>query len=377
LFLSSEFWTRDLQGSLRGASRRFLAWYRREFFSLFPPETVAWLTDRGDRQLILRAGEVDLRCLDSRGAPLWSISGEELAAGSLEEALARRDLARDAVRIGVEIDSDAFFIRRFDIPVAATANLPRLLTADIERKTPFKPSDVFYGHTTSPLPGASDKLRVNLWILRRDILTAAVDHGGLAVSDVAFIRPTGGRASDEAIPLITLEGKTETTHRFRNFALTLCAATVVFAGIGVAATLWRQARISEELDARIQQASARAAKVRQVVDRASSESRLLSVLRTARRNGPQFADLWEETAHILPDSAYVTDFRLTELKPNERVLDLVGFASSAVGLPAMFNKSPLFADAGLTAPITPDPHEKREGFSLQAKLEARKSEAGE
>jgi general secretion pathway protein L len=120
--------------------------------------------------------------------------------------------------------------------------------------------------------------------------------------------------------------------------------------------------------------SARAARVRQVVDCASSESRLLSVLRNARRNGPQFADLWEETARILPDSAYVTDFRLSETKPDERALDIVGFASSAVGLPALFNKSPLFADAGLTAPITPDPREKREGFSLQTKLEQKKPE---
>jgi general secretion pathway protein L len=376
LFLPSEFWTRDLEGSIRGATRRFLAWYRREFFSLFPPETVAWLTDRGDRQLILRAGAQDLWCLDSRGAPLWSIPGDELASTALEDALARRDLARDAVRIGVEIDTDAFFIRRFDIPAAAAANLPRLLTADIERKTPFKAADVVYGHTTTQHPTAPDKLRVSLWILRRDLLAAAVAHAGLALSDIAFIRPTGGRAGEEAAPLITLEGRSEIKGRFRYFALALVAATVIFAAIGVGGTLWHQARVSEELDTRIQEASARAAKVRQVVDRASSESRLLSVLRTARRNGPQFADLWEETAHILPDSAYVTDFRLTETKPNERALDIVGFASSAVGLPARFNKSPLFAEAGLTAPITPDPHEKREGFSLQAKLEARKPEAG-
>lgn len=375
--MPSEFWTRDvLEGSLKGAARRFLAWYRREFFSLFPPETVAWLTDRGDRQLILRAGERDLWCVDSRGAPLWGVTGDELASGSLEEALTRRDLARNAVRIGVEIDAGAFFIRRFDIPAAAAANLPKLLVSDIERKTPFKLADVIYGHTTAKHPTAPDKLRVSVWILRQDFLTASLQYAGLALADVAFVRPTGAQAQGDAAPVITLAAKTETSHLFRNLALGLCAATVVFAAIGVAATLWRQAALSEELDAKIQEASARAAKVRQVVDRASSESRLLSVLRTARRDGPLFADLWEETARILPDSAYVTDFRLSETKPNERALDIVGFASSAVGLPALFNKSPLFADAGLTAPITPDPREKREGFSLQAKLEAKKPEGG-
>ncbi len=375
--MASEFGTREiLEGSVRTAALRFLAWYRREFFSLFPPETAAWLTDRGDRQLVLKAGEPDIWCVDARGMRLWRLSGDELAASSLEEALRSRDLARNAVRIGLEIEADAFFVRRFDIPSAAAASLPRLLLADIERKTPFRLADVLYGHTVAKHPADPDKLRVGLWILRRDIAVDAVERAGLAFSDIAFIRPAGPRGSDEDTPVITLAVKIQTSHRFRNLALGLCAATAVFAIIGVAATLWRQNALSEELDGQIQEMSARAARVRQVVDSASSESRLLSVLRTARRNGPQFADLWEETARILPDNAYVTDFRLSEPKPNERALDIVGFASSAVGLPALFNKSPLFSDAGLTAPITPDPREKREGFSLQAKLEQKKPEGG-
>jgi len=377
LSLSSEFWTRDvIEGSLKSAARRFFAWYRREFFSFFSPETVAWLTDRGDRQLILKAEDREIWRLDGRGAPVWSLSSDEIAASSLEEALARRGIARHAAKLGLEIDGAAFFVRRFDIPAVALNNLPKLLATDIERKTPFRLADVVYGHTTAKHPASPDKLRVSLWILRRDFIDGAIANAGIDLSDVSFIRPTGLRETAEEAPIIALERAAETSHRFRNLALCLCAATVVFWAIGVGATLWRQSALNEELEAKIREASARAARVRQVVDRASSESRLLSVLRAARRNGPQFADLWEETARILPDGAFVTDFRLSEPRPNEKAIDLVGFADSAVGLPALFNKSPLFSDAGLTAPITPDPREKREGFSLQAKLEQQKPAAG-
>jgi len=376
--VSSEFWTRDvLQGSFTAAANRFFAWYRREFFSLFPPETVAWLTDRGDRQLLLRAGETDLWCLDARGGQNWRLPAAEIEADSLEEALARRDLARNAVRIGLEMDAGAFFVRRFDIPSVALANLPRLLTADIERKTPFRLAEVVHGHTTARNPSAPDKTRVALWILRRDLVADAAAHGGLDISDIAFIRPVGGPDPGEEKPVIEFESRKEISHRYRNIALALCAATLIFGVIGVAATLWRQAAVNEELDAKIQEMTARAARVRQVVDKASAESRLLSLLRSARRDQPLFADLWEETARILPDSAFVTDMRLSETKPDERALDIVGFASSAVGLPALFNKSPLFTDAALTAPITPDPREKREGFSLQAKVEQKKPEKAE
>ncbi|PPD46209.1 MAG: fimbrial assembly protein [Methylocystis sp.] len=370
---SSDLWTRDvLGGSLKAGAARFFAWYRDAFLTLFPAETAAWLIDRGDRELILRDGDSNLWFLDSEGAPVWSLSSDEIAASSLDESLARHGVTRKTAKIGMEIDGSAFFVRRFDIPSAAAANLSKLIVADIERKTPFHLADVVYGHTVAKHPASADKLRVSMWILRRDILLKGLENAGLAVSDLAFLRPSGVSPAAGPPPIIVLEGKRETSHVFRNMAVGLGAVAALLFAVGIGATLWRQKALGEELDARIEEMSARAAKVRQIADRAAAESRLLSVLRKARRNGPLFADLWEETARILPDGAFVTDMRLTEPRANERVLEIVGFADSAAGLPALFEKSPLFAKAGLSAPITPDPHEKREGFSLQATIEAAK-----
>lgn len=368
--MTSEFWTREvLQGSLSSSARRFFAWYRREFFNFFSPETIAWLTDRGDRLFILKAGERELWCVNGRGDRNWRLTAEEISSSSLEESLNRRNLTRNAVRIGLEIDAPNFFVRQFEIPSVALANLPKLLVSDIERKTPFRLADVIYGHTYSRNTAAPDKFRIALWILRRNLAVDAVERAGLEFSDISFIRPAGDLGPGQEKPIIELESKRQSSHRVRNIALGLSAAIVIFSITGGVATIWRQSSIKVELDSKIHVMTEHATRVRQLVDKTSAESRLLSVLRTARHNLPLFADLWEETARILPDSAFITDMRFSETKPGERVLDLVGFASSAVGLPALFNKSPIFADATLTAPITPDQHEKREGFSLQAKIE--------
>ncbi len=361
-----------LGGSLKSAAERFFAWYRDEFFALFPSDVAAWLTDRGDRELILHAGGRELWLLDSEGAPAWALSADEISATSLDQALAHHGVARKTAKIGVEIDGSAFFVRRFDIPAVAAANLGKLLAADIGRKTPFRLEDVVYGHAVSRR-ASPDKLGVSLWILRRDILPGAIENSGLGLADISFVRPSGLSPSAGPVPIITLEGKREVSHVFRNAVIAFFAATAVAAILGVGAILWRQNAAGEELDQKVQEMSARAAKVRQIADRASAESRSLSVLRTARRNGPLFADLWEETARILPDGAFVTDLRLTEPRPNERVLEIVGFADSAVGLPALFDRSPLFEKAALSSPITPDPREKREGFSLQATVEQPKA----
>ena len=373
--MSNKFWTPAvLENSLRPAIGRFCHWYQNAFFSLFSPETLAWLTDRGDRRLVLKAGEGELHCVDGAGAPIWRLGADEIAATSLDEALEQRGLSRAAVRIVLDIDAHAFFIRRFDIPSVAANNLAKLLVADIERKTPFRLADVVYGHTSTRHPSAPDKISVSLWILRRDFIAGAIAPAGLDVADIAFVAPSGTDGSPDA-PIIPLAARNEVTGRFRELATALCVATAVLAAVGVGVTLWRQSAYIDALDAKIQEMSARAASVRQVIDRASAESQLLSVLRNARRTTPLFADIWEETARVLPDGAFVTDLRLSESKANERALDIVGFADSAVGLPAIFNKSPLFTEAALTAPITPDPRERREGFSLQVKLEEKKPSA--
>ena len=373
LSVSSEFWTPELMlGSLRRAVNRYLTWYRREFFSLFPPDIRSWLIDQGNRQLVLGVGERDLWCVDSRGSRCWRLAADEISASSLDEALANHSLTRAQVRIGLEIDAGSFFVRRFDLPSVALANLPRLLISEIERKTPFNPVDVIYGHTSEPLPEAPDKTRVALWILRKDLAADAATPAGLKISDISFIRAVGGD-SMALKPTIELGEGSKGSHLLRKISLSLCLMILIFAAIGVGATLWRQSTINDELDSRITDMTVRATRVRQIVDKASAESRLLTVLRSARRE-PLFADVWEEIARILPDNTFLTEMRLSETKLNDRTIDIVGFASSAVGLPALFNKSSLFNEAALTSPITPDAHEKREGFSLQAKIERRPTE---
>ncbi|MCX7899287.1 MAG: PilN domain-containing protein [Methylocystis sp.] len=369
------FWTRELAGgSLKPALAKFAAWYREEFLSLFSRETAAWLVDRGDRELILRPGEGEMWLVDGRGARAAPIPLDDVAASSLDEALSRRGLTRKTTKLGLEIPPAAFFVRRFDIPAAAAATLAKLVVADIERKTPFRLADVAYGYASARHPANPDKLRVELWVLRRDLVAQAAEASGLPVGEIDFVRAAVA-AGDTPAPTIYLRGAEEGGAWFRNAIVGLLALAAVIGAIGVGVTLARQKTANEELDARIANAAARAARVRKTADEAAAASRLLAALRAERVNGPLFADLWEEVSRILPDSAFVTDLRLVEPRPGERAVELVGFAASAVGLPALFDKSAMFTDSALTAPITPDEMQKKEGFSLRAQVAHKKEPA--
>jgi len=369
-------WNREFfENALAPAVQRLWAAYQREFFALFSPETLEWLLERGDRKLVLRAGEGPRELYFEHGSPeerASPIGPLELQESSLVDVLARRGVARETARVSLEIPSEAFFVRRFDVPAAAEGNLPKLLIADIERKTPFRPEDVVHGHVVTRRADAPEKSAVQQWILRRDIVLRAIDGTGLGWDDVDFVTPLAPNGAPVEGAAFPLGHPRKASHWVRNVALALGAATLALTALGFGTSMWRQDQAAAELDAQIAKVSAQAAAVRKTADEAIAQSRLLRSLREERARGPSFADLWEEVSRILPDGAYLTEFSLSDAKGDERFLDLVGFAESAAGLPLLFDKSSLLADAALTAAITPNAQEKREAFSLRMKVKIEK-----
>ncbi|WP_159729785.1 PilN domain-containing protein [Methylosinus sp. Ce-a6] len=369
---SSSIWRKELfEGSLAGAASRALHWYRAEFFALFSPSTLAWLLDRGERRLLLRAGRrrEPLRLLSADGQELAEpVSAEELSAASIDEALERRGATRAATKIVVEVPREAFLVRRFDAPLVAQPDLPRLLAAEVERKTPFALADILHGHIATPHPRSPGKIVVEQWILRRDLLPGLLDGSGLSVEDLDLAQPAPSGDGSAPVPTLAVGRAFEAPHWERKAALILALLAAAFFVIGATITIWRQEHDAAALDVEIAEISRRAGEARKIADQAASESRLLATLREERAKYPAFADLWEDVSRLLPDGAFVSDLRLVEAREGERSIEIAGLADSAASLPALFDRSSLFADAKLTAPITPDPIEKRESFSLQAKV---------
>lgn len=361
--------TRDVSlDSLKAAFQRFYAWELDECRAMLPPAAVVWLLGRGARRALLKADEPDLVLPAESGLREIRISGAEIAASSLDAALARRGLARKSIAITLEMPAATFLTRQFDAPIAALGHLPQMLNAEIERRTPFRSDDLLRGCHVETLRGAG-KAKISMALLRRDLIAPALEPSGLLLGDLATIRAAAG-PDGSVPPPIRVQAANAPDVRFRLIALTMLALAAFLVAAGVGATLWRQSREADELDARIADLTTRAAHVRQMADSAAKESRLLSILRETRQKNPPLTALWEEVSRLIPDDAYLTDFHLSETKNGERSIDMSGYARSAVGLPLLFDQSKFFIEANLTAPITSDPREKRESFSLRLKTRA-------
>ena len=348
--------------SLSGALRGFLDWERREAEKLLPRALRAWAVGRGARAAVTTPGGAELVVADAPGSPGFRISGAEILAGSLDAALSRRKLSRKGLAITLELPANSFLMRRVDLPTAALSRLDAVVTAEIERKTPFPRDDLLVQTSVQP-HAESGKATVALTLLRRDLAARALEGSGLALGDLALIRAEPG-----AEPMRIALGKSENDRRFLRAAgvLAALAALLLIAGLGF--DFWRQGQQAAELDARIADLSAQAAKIRESADRAGKEARLLQRLHEARRRDAQITALWEEISRVTPDSAYLSQLRFTEDKEGERSAELVGLARSAVDLPMLYGRSRYFSEATLTAPITVDAREKMESFSLRLKI---------
>ncbi|MCI4677158.1 PilN domain-containing protein [Rhodoblastus acidophilus] len=356
--------------SVKAGLLRFFVWERDQFRALLPPAALRWLLGRGAREAVARAGATEIVLAAEPGHREIRVSGAEIAATSLDAALARRGLSRKSLAIVLEMPAASFLTRGFEAPVAALGQLPQIVAAEIERRTPFGRDDVLVGREVAS-PGATGKASVRLTLLRRDRVEPALASCGLGLGDLALIRAEKAADSSTEPPSIAVGDAGGADRRFRRAALAMIALAALLLLAGLGAIFWRQAREADELDARIARMAARAAHVRQIADRAAKESKLASLLRDLRRENAPLTDLWEEISRVTPDGAFLTDFHLSENKTGERGVDLAGFAQSAVGLPLLFDQSKFFADAALTAPITSDPREQRESFSLRLKLRPR------
>ena len=150
--------------------------------------------------------------------------------------------------------------------------------------------------------------------------------------------------------------------------LAICAALLLVTAIGL--MLSRHQSALEEVQGRVAATRTRAATVRNALE--SSNAAVAELTRLQRLKFAQIPSISiiEELSKLLPDSVWVADLRL-----EGDALDISGLAKSGSALLPLFERSKLFAEAALTAPLTFDQQEDKERFSLRARVRQPNGEA--
>jgi general secretion pathway protein L len=269
-------------------------------------------------------------------------------------------LKRSDAILGVVLPPSTFFRRTFEIPVRARDHVHSIARQELEHRTPFQAGSVYLDMVIEPRQRDSETLTVRQTIVKRDHVEAAVRQLDLPLDAINFVASTvdGDASLAWSVPL------RPETHRSVSFTkrllYTTIVAAVLVAGLDAALFWWRQERTISAIEAEIAAVRDRALVVQgleQEIARFQTALRAIEKKRASRST----ADLWRETSRLLPDHSWATDWRF-----QNGMVSMAGYSATATELVGLFDKSPLFTQASLNAPITFDAASGRERFSLVA-----------
>jgi general secretion pathway protein L len=351
--------------------RRGGRWWLHELLALFPARVSDWLTDRGSKTLVL-AAEPDAVLFDligdrRRRLASLRVSRADYAPDLLDSFLQSHRLQRRDVSIGCALPRDTIFVRNVLLPIETERDLAAVLVQDLSAKTPFRLEDIHHDHVAHR---SGDKLAVTQRIVRRQFVEDAADALGLAADDLAFVEAQGQHAGDHPEALLRLrEPPAERGRWARRGCILLALTACLLAILALGSKYWRQevalAGIATELAAVKHEAQ----RVRAMMDRLEGERADLLRLRSGKRDMPGFLDVWEELTRLLPSHSWLTELRMSEGPGGgERQVVISGLSGAAASLVGLLDRSPMFGDAALTAPVAIDRVEEKERFVIQARL---------
>jgi general secretion pathway protein L len=356
-----------LQTTLAGTGQSFFRWYANQTRALVPRSMSGQFGDR-DHRIVVSFDEPNSAVLRVvRGTKTLSrqlLDTQSIDASLVADVRAGSPRTLNQAAVFVELPADRFLVRQFDVPAAAREHIPRLLIADIERKTPFQPAEVVNAHIAKDLDRRHGKLTIVHWIIPRDRVEALIAPFGLTLDDVDYVIPTSGEP-DFAPPVIPTKPPAARSRLARNTGIALACSAVMIVAAGTGLTWWEHRHARNAVEAQIVTASAKAAAIRATVDNAQKESRHLSAMRLQKQLRPGFIEIWEELSRLLPDGTWVSELNMTEGKPDEPVINVVGFSDAATSVVPTVARSPMFSDVALTSAVTLDQVAQRERFSIR------------
>jgi general secretion pathway protein L len=355
-----------------GQVRTFFEWWGRELTGMLP----AWLRESGKRAGLAHIVAFDddgFRLLDAKsvskrtdgGTDGPSQRGGTLSPPQILSQLRETQRGQSALAIGLRIPLSFCFSRVVELPSSAAEDFSRLMILDMERATPFRSSDVFSAFVVmARASGQSAKTTLRQFIVKRALLSGVISQletAGLHVEHIDCWDETG-------IAPIELDFRAEETTQLlshRSLARPIMAASlisVLLAGYAAYSYLGRMQEALTKLETQTNELRAASASKREAKKAARAAQATLAALETLSGTTVPKLAVVDELSRLLPDSAWVSDARLSN-----GGADINGFAASAVALLPLLEKSPLFVDANSSSAVTFDTREDKERFSIHVR----------
>jgi general secretion pathway protein L len=351
--------------------RRMRRWWLDELRYLVPSRVrQALSTDPITVQIRLHDNGTDVQQVRIRGlsnVERQRLDGPHNPQSALAWVAKRRRRWGPLMRVDIVLPAGRCLVRNRKVPLAAVERIGDVLALDIERATPFRMEDVRHAwRLIGPAPFDDASLEVVHVIAKRrliDPLLAEARSIGVPISAVDVLGAEGDRLG---LNLLSRgEAPSSLAGRLSWAIVTAATLLVLVCAATVVVAMQRQDQALAQLEVETDAARKEAQAVRKRVQDADTLSDRIGALRIRRAEGIRVIALWEEVTRLLPDTAWVTNLRI-----ENEVLWIDGYARSASELVGIVARSPMFSGVAFSAPVVREEGRASERFQIRMKVES-------
>ncbi len=360
---------------VRELLQRVLRWWIGELASLVPERLRRRLARPTDTFVLLLGGGEATLCLetrhelktlgriDLRGGPE---AGDRVAAILRQHGLAR-EIATGSTAICLRLPPERALRSTVDLPLAAEGNLEEVVAFELDRHTPFKAEHAVFSHRVLERDAAAQRLRVELFVVPRAIVTEATATASrfrLDADRVDVAEASGHRAASGNLLPSRSHAHRHGYERPLLYGLASVAAvlmTLVAGYLPVYEAQQRAAGLEREFDA-ARKTAATAAALQKEID-ALRKDELFLVDRKRERS--TVSKLLLETTRLLPDDTWLSEWQVAGSE-----MQLTGYAGSASALINLLEQSHAFRNSTFQSPVVQDTKTGRERFHIAAQIAA-------
>jgi general secretion pathway protein L len=287
----------------------------------------------------------------------------ELAQGRPQPVLtADWQTALRGSRIDVIVRPDHVLFRAIDFPKQAADFLDGMVRAQIDRLTPWAPSDALFG-TTMPVPIGNERIALTLAATSRQkvqpLLALAADCGAVSIAGLVEI-PDG---EPGAAPLKLFERTLSGPGGGALDVARLLRMALLGAGVAAAASLLISAYLGGEYAAEQQDLQQQISQRRAALRINHSDGTAETLLAKRKQSSPSSVMVLEAISRALPDTTYVMELHVEGDK-----MQVVGLTQDAPSLIKLIEQSPQFTRATFFAPTTRSQDDPGERFHIEAHI---------
>jgi general secretion pathway protein L len=283
----------------------------------------------------------------------------------IRRVLRRVNLGQTVVNL--RLPRDQALQKTITLPLAAEENLKDVLEFEMDRVTPFRAADVYFGHRVLNRDPDQQKLETAVTVMPRQTVDEALELAtswGLKPDSLDVGGPEEGSAPE--MNLLPERQISASARVAQLFTAVLLMAAVGLAALAIMIPLGQKEQQAERLLAAVKRERANAEAVmefRRQIDLTIRDSYFLT---DQKSRSPARIEILNELSRLLPDGTW-----LQRLKISGDAVDISGFSPKSAELLGLLESSDRLEGAAFRSPVTQDPRTGLERFNLEVRIVAR------